>query len=334
MKGIKECVIILALYVDDLLIASNDTDVLQLEKKALREHYDMEDEGEVNYILGMLIKRNREKRCLTIDQHAFLSSTLKRFGMENCKHVATPLEPGAKFEKINDDSEVVNLKEFQSVIGCLTYASIGTRPDISAAVGVLSQHMSKPGKQHWIGVKRILRYLKGTLNYGFIYKSSDSDDNTLFGYADADWAGDVSTRKSTSGYVFKIGSSTISWRSKRQSIVALSSTEAEYVSLSHATQEAIWLRALLHDMGFNQSKPTMMFEDNQGAIELSKNPSHHSRTKHIDIKFHHVRDAVISKKIDLRYCPTQHMIADILTKGLPRPQFEKLREGLGIMKVN
>ena len=179
--------------------------------------------------------------------------------------------------------------------------------------------MSKPGKKHWIGVKRVLRYIKGTLDYGLIYKSSDTNNIILEGYSDSDWGGDLSTRKSTSGYVFKIGNCTISWRSKRQSIVALSSTEAEYVALSHATQEAIWLRSLLNDMGFNQLKPTTMFEDNQGAIELARNPSHHSHTKHIDIKFHHVRDSVTAGIISLQYCPTENMIADALNFGFGSP---------------
>uniref|UniRef100_A0A7M5V2B3 Polyprotein n=1 Tax=Clytia hemisphaerica TaxID=252671 RepID=A0A7M5V2B3_9CNID len=158
-------------------------------------------------------------------------------------------------------------------------------------------------KQHWIGVKRVLRYLKGTLDYGLIYEGSESGDILLHGFADADWAGDIDTRKSTSGYVFKVGNSTVSWKSKRQSIVALSTTEAEYVALSQATQEVIWLRTLFKGMDFEQTDPSKMFEDNQGAIDLAKNPTHHSRTKHIDIKFHHVRDAVAKKVIDLEYCP-------------------------------
>ena len=155
----------------------------------------------------------------------------------------------------------------------------------------------------------------------------------LRGFADADWAGDVMTRKSTSGYVFQIGTSTISWKSKLQSIVALSLTEAEYVSLSSATQEALWLRVLLDGTGFKQDNATTIFEDNQGAIALAKNPTHHSRTKHIDIKYHYVREAVSTKEINLEYCPTQDMIADSLTKGLPRPQFEKLRLKLGVVKL-
>jgi len=195
--------------------------------------------------------------------------------------------------------------------------------------------MSRPGNQHWVGVKRVLRYIKGTLDYGLLYKTTNRNGEVsdLRGYADADWAGDVTTRKSTSGYVFQIGSSTVSWSSKRQSVVALSSTEAEYVALSHATQEATWLRNLLQSMGFDQANPMTIFEDNQGTIALAKNPKHHARTKHIDIKYHFIRDAISEKKIQLDYCPTNEMIADILTKSLARPQFEKLRSGLGVAKL-
>ena len=329
----EERIILIALYVDDLLIASNDINLLEMEKRNLSKRFEMVDEGEVHFILGMQVKRNRKEGLLSISQQAFLSSTLKRFGMEDCKPVATPLEPGTKFEKLLDEKDVVELKGYQSVIGCLTYASIGTRPDIAASVGVLSQYMSKPGKQHWVGVKRVLRYLKGTLDYGLLYTATNTGGTTLRGYADADWAGDQTTRKSTSGYAFQIGNSTISWRSKRQSIVALSSTEAEYVSLSLATQEATWIRTLLGDMGFMQDGPTTMYEDNQGAIELARNPSHHTRTKHIDIKYHHVRCAVADKQIKLQYCPSTEMTADILTKGLPRASFEKLRKKLGIIRL-
>ena len=171
----------------------------------------------------MSVVRNQKEKSLSIDQHGLLSSVLNRFGMEDCKPVTTLLEPEAKFGKLNGNEVEVKLKEFQSVIGSLIYASIGTRPNIMAKVGVLSQHMSNPGKKHWVGVKRVLRNIKGTLYYELQYKATNVDGViTVFMIMqmDADWAGDVTTQKLTSGYVFQIGSSTVSWRSKRQSIVA------------------------------------------------------------------------------------------------------------------
>ena len=153
--------------------------------------------------------------------------------------------------------------------------STATRPDIAAAVGVLSQYMASPSKDHWIGVKRVLRYLKGTLKYGLKF-TAHGEEPELFGYSDADWAGDVDTRRSTSGYVFQIGSSTVSWSSRKQATVAKSSTEAEYVALSSATQEAVWLCRLMEDLGRQMDAPTTIYEDNQGAIELAKNAKYHN----------------------------------------------------------
>ena len=213
-----------------------------------------------------------------------------------------------------NDEKPVNTREYQAIIGSLTYASIATRPDLSAAVGVLSQFMTKPGPQHWQGIKRVLRYVKGTTNYGLYFDCSKNESFSLYGYSDADWAGDISTRKSTSGYSFTLGGAKISWKSKRQSIVALSTTEAEYVALCHAAQEVVWLRRLLASVNLVQAEPTKVHEDNQGTMALSRNPKSHPRTKHIDIKFHYVREVIEKKKMDLFYRPTEYMIADIMTK--------------------
>ncbi|CAB4002480.1 Hypothetical predicted protein [Paramuricea clavata] len=206
-----------------------------------------------------------------------------------------------------------------------------SRPDISAAVGALSQFMAKPSKDHWIRVKRVLRYLKGTLDYGLKYSADENP--TLVGYSDSDWAGDINTRRSTSGYVFQVANSTVSWSSKRQRTVAKSSTKAEYIALSLAVQEAIWLQRLLYDVGFKIRKPITIFENNQGPIELAKNAKYHNRTKHIDICHHFVCERVQSKEINVVYCRTDDMKADILTKGLARSSYEKLRDLIRITSV-
>ena len=233
--------------------------------------------------------------------------------------------------KLADEDKPFDIKLYQQAIGCLTYAATTTRPDIAAAVSVLSQYMSAPSEDHWSGIKRILRYIKGTTNYG-LHFSSDGINN-LSGYSDADWAGDTDTRRSTSGYTFHIGNALISWSSKKQATVAKSSTEAEYVALSIATQEAIWLRRLLNGIGYVVTSPTIIYEDNQGAIELSKNAKHQSRIKHVDISFHFVRERVVMKEVEIKYCPSNEMIADIMTKGIPKFTFEMLRELLCVGKV-
>ena len=332
VKSIKEenghiKFVILVIYVDDIIPISNDTALMKAEKAALCERFDMVDNGEISDVLGLVVKRDRKAQVLTISQPSYLQGILSRFRMENCNPVATPLEPGRHFTKMNDSDVAFDQQVYQQAIGCLTYASVCTRPDISAAVGVLSQYMSKPSEDHWTGVKRILRYLKGTINFGLVFSRGD---DVLRGYSDADWAGDLDTRRSTSGYVFQIGGATVSWSSKRQATVAKSSTEAEYVALSFATQEAVWLRQLFDSVGFGLSSATVIFEDNNGAIDLSRNDKYHNRTKHIDISHHFVRERVESGEIDVVHCPSTEMVADVLTKGIPRVQFEKLRGMLGV----
>ena len=322
--------IILLLYVDDIVPVGNDISLMAAEKAALCEEYDMVDNGEISSVLGLKITRDRKNRVFTISQPSYLLEMLKKFRMENCNPVGTPLEPGRQFTKIDEEDVAFDTKIYQQAIGCLTYASVCTRPDISAAVGVLSQFMSQPSEAHWSGVKRVLRYIKGTLQYGLKFAAGDG---TLRGYSDADWAGDLDTRRSTSGYCFKIGNATVSWASKRQATVAKSTAEAEYVALSLASQEALWLRQLMKDVGFGVTGSTVIFEDNNGAIDLSRNAKYHNRTKHIDINHHFIRERVKSKELDVVHCPSKDMIADILTKGIPKVQFEKLRDLLGVCGV-
>jgi hypothetical protein len=321
--------VILAVYVDDIIPVSNDVDMLKAEKESLCREFEMVDQGEIHFVLGMSIKRDRTNKVLFINQAKYVESVLNRFRMQDCKSVSTPLEVGTTFHKRTDIEEPFDKHEYQQAIGCLTYLSTATRPDIAAAVSILSAFMSNPSKEHWAGIKRILRYVKGTLNHGLKF-TGNGDDHELYGYSDANWAGDVDTRRSVSGYVFKVANSTISWCSKKQATVAKSTTEAEYVSLSHASQEAIWMRRLLCDIGCKTDQPTLLYEDNQGAIEISKNPKFHNRTKHIDITFHFIRERISSNEIKVVYCPSDDMLADIMTKGLPKERFEKLRNMLNV----
>jgi hypothetical protein len=209
---------------------------------------------------------------------------------------------------------------YQSLIGTLMYAMLGTRPDIAFAVGVLSKYSSNPGPIHWDQAAHVLRYLVGTKNHGLTFdgNNQDSDDlsSIILGYTDSDWAGDIDTRRSTSGYVFLMCGAAVSWSSKLQTSPALSSTEAEYMACTRAAQEAIWLRQLLEQLGFQQTSPTDLLGDNQGAIALAKNPGDHPRTKHIELRYHFIRFAISDGHILLDYIPTSRMAADGLTKGL------------------
>ncbi len=324
--------VIMGLYVDDFIPVSNDTEMLIAEKSAISKKFEVVDNGDIEFFLGMLIKRDRKKQTMTISQPNYVETILAKFGMSECRPVATPMDSNASFDKLSDKDEHFDVPTYQKAIGCLTYLSTSTRPDIAAAVGILSKFMSNPSMAHWVGVKRVFRYLRGTCNYGLKFVGGDQDE--LVGFSDSDWGGDLVTRRSTSGYVFQFGQSTISWCSRCQQTVAKSSTEAEYVALSIAAQEVIWLRRLFTDMGVVMNSATKLYEDNQGAIDLSKNPKHHNRTKHIDVSYHFTRERIASKEIDVGYVPTTENLADIMTKALPRGGFEKFRDTLGVCKCS
>ena len=254
--------------------------------------------------------------------------------MENSKVASTPVTPGTKLLKATENSELVDSTLYQSAVGSLLYLSSWTRPDIAYAVGSVARFCSNPSKEHWTAVKRIFRYLKGTYNYGIVYSRNDHSDDLMIGYSDADFAGDVNDRKSTSGYIFMINGAPVSWKSRKQTCVALSTAEAEYVALANATQEAKWMRQLLKDLQSKLTEPTVLHEDNQSAICIAQNPQYHSKTKHIDIKYHFVREEILNDVIKLRYCPTTDMLADILTKGLTSVKFVQLRELCGLKELS
>ncbi len=179
-------------------------------------------------------------------------------------------------------------------------------------------------------MKRILRYLKGTKDLSIVYNGRQNRSITLEGYCDTNWGGNQESRHSTIGFIFKIYRGAVSWNSKKQSMIALSSTKAKYISVTQAAKEAIWLRQLLKDMGYEQKALTILYEDNQGCIMLSKNPVYHARTKHIDIQHHFIREKVEQKQVELKYCPMNKMIIDILTKPIPRDQFKFLHKRIAM----
>lgn len=315
---------IVAVYVDDLIVITNTTEEMDKVKKSLEMKFKMKDMGELHYCLGISIVQ--DDRCIWLHQKQYVLNMLRQFGMMEAKPASTPADVNVKLVKSDGVSKEVDPVTYQSMVGSLLFLSMATRPDISHAVGVVSKFNSKPTEAHLTAVKRILRYLKGTINLALKYKNESSP---LIGYSDADWAGDLDDRHSTTGNLFLLAGGAVSWKSKKQAVVALSTSEAEYVALSSATQEAIWLGRMLTELGMSQECVTLM-EDNQGAIALAKNPIAHARTKHIDIRYHYIREALQSRLIDLQYCPTSEMNADLLTKPLPKGPFVKLRLALGM----
>jgi len=246
--------------------------------------------------------------------------------MDDYKPAPTPFLSGVKFEA-QCSSPLVDGTLYRQLVGSLIYLT-HTRPDISYAVGMVSRFMQEPHELHWKAAKRILHYIQGTHNFGIHYAAGIELD--LVGYTDSDWAGDSEDRKSTSGYSFSLGSGPVCWSSKKQSAIALSSTEAEYRGAVNASTEAIWLQNLLTEFGIQIRQPSVIFCDNQSAIQISQNPVHHQWTKHIEVHMHYIRELIHGHVVDLRYCLTSEQVADIFTKPFTESKFLHLRAFLGV----
>ncbi|RKK64725.1 Retrovirus-related Pol polyprotein from transposon TNT 1-94 [Fusarium oxysporum] len=322
----------IAVYVDDLLIAGPDKEEIRQIKASLNKKFEMTDLGPCQYYLGMSIWRERRNKAIFLSQRAYVEKVLREFDMSESKPVATPLNT-SRFQPVPDEynaSEATKLW-YARAIGSLMYAMLGTRPDIAFAVSLCSRYLVNPTNEHVQAVKRIMRYLRGTINLGLAFSGPL---RPLVGYTDSDWAGDHDTRRSTAGYVFNVGTGAISWNSKRQPTVALSSCEAEYMGQTQCAKEAIWLRGLLRELlaqyKHGDLQTTILYGDNQGAIAMAKNPQFHARTKHIDLQWHYVRERALDGDVELQYVPTEQQIADGLTKALPKDRFIAFRNALGI----
>ena len=242
--------------------------------------------------------------------------------MQDCKPISTPFPTNVKLSsKMSPSSEEERMEmsrvPYASAVGSLMFAMICTRPDIAHAVGVVSRYMAEPGREHWEAVKRIFRYLKGTSDVALCYGESGL---TVKGYVDSDYAGDLDGSKSTTGYAFTLSGGTVSWVSKLQSVVAMSTTEAEYVAAAQASKEAVWLKMLLEELGHVQEKITLLC-DNQSALYLARNPAFHSKTKHIRVQYHFVREKVEEGTVDMQKVHTDDNVADYLMKAINSDKF-------------
>ena len=335
IKREDTCITIIALYVDDLLIACSQLASLTELKKQLTAQFDMEDLGEASFILGVDIRRDRTHRTISIGQSAYITSLLERHGMSDCKAVSTPMEHGLKAATAktpeNYKATDNDIRDYQAIIGGVMFAMICTRPDIAFAVTTLAQFASNPTPTHAQALKRLLRYLRGTIDRRITYAASGAIDSQpkLVGYCDADWGGGPGCR-SVTGYVFILAGGAISWQSKKQKTVALSTVEAEYMATTQATKEAIWWRSFLKGLGHDMSHPTILHSDSQGSIALAHNPEHHARTKHIDIQYHFIRQHVADKTIAVHFVGTEGMLADIFTKALDRVAYDRGARRLGL----
>jgi hypothetical protein len=317
--------------VDDFTIIADSDRSANLIQDQLEEDFELARLGKINWLLGIHIVRDHDTHTISLSQKAYIDQILDRFGLSNASPVVTPMEPGVDLSVDSPavSPQLLNESEksrYREAIGSLMYAMLATRPDLAFAVSTLSRFMETPHTTHWKAAQRVFQYLKGTRDLELVL---GGDNSELIVYSDADWASQLH-RHSISGFASFVGDGAVSWSSKKQPIVTLSSTESEYVALTHAAQEVIWLRKLLSELRNDPESATQLFCDNQGAISLAKDPTFHARTKHIDTKFHFVRQTVDLGHASVQYCPTHEMIADVFTKSLARPKLEKFRSSLGL----
>jgi len=317
----------IAVFVDDLVISSPSLYAISQFKQDMRARFNMKDIGELKTILGIAV--TRKATTLTLTQNSYIQDLLTRFRpyitSEQSKH-KLPMGPNIKLSisacpTTQQEREEADDLPYRALIGSLMYLMISTRPDIDCAVIQMSRFMSNWGVTHWQTALDILIYVQGTPQLGITYHEGPA---SLVGYTDSNWAGNIDNARSTTGYIFYLADGPISWKSKEQKTVALSSTEAEYMSLTAAAQEALHLRSLLPVMGVDTTLPTVIYEDNEGALQLANNPVHHDRTKHINIKHHFIRETIASKQISVLRVVTADNVADMLTKAVSATVYDYL----------
>jgi Reverse transcriptase (RNA-dependent DNA polymerase) len=323
-------VVYLLIYVDDILVVSASIQAAVLAKKSLGALYTVKDLGEVEYFLGVKVERERGR--LNLSQESYIHSVLERYGMQDCKPVLTPMVQSSDLMATSQRSEIEASRmvgvPFREAIGSLLYLAIRTRPDISVAVSILSKHVQEPKPSHWEGVKRILRYLKGTASLGLRYESTGPNP-ALKIYCDADWATDPDDRRSRSGVVCYLGNSLVAWKSRRQATPSVSSCEAEYIALFEAGRDAVWMRSLLCELDMCPGKaPTTILHDNQGSIAWAQGGLR--KIKHVELKYHHTQYLIESEQIRIEYVESSKNAADVMTKALCGPSFQQALNMLGI----
>ncbi|XP_042756658.2 retrovirus-related Pol polyprotein from transposon TNT 1-94 [Lactuca sativa] len=320
--------LIIGIYVDDLLVTGSNPENIKEFKKEMKARFEMSDLGLLSYYLG--IEVNQQDKGITLKQEGYAKNILIKTRMIDCNPTKTPMEHKLSLTK-DGNEELVNPTEYRSIVGCLRYLT-HTRPDITFAVGVVSRFMEKPTIKHLQAVKGILRYVKGTLSHGLVYSKEEEKVN-ISGYTDSDLAKDINDRRSTGGMAFYVNGNLVTWASQKQRVVALSSCEAEFIAATMAACQGIWLRRLLTEITGQKVPPVTLFVDNQSALDLMKNPVFHGRSKHIDIRYHFIRECVENGEITVKHVSGKSQKADILTKSLARVKHEEMRDLVGVMKI-
>lgn len=320
----RECILVVV-YVDDIVIASKSLNRVNEFKASITTRFEAKDMGELTSVLGVEIDYSRDKGTMSISQEVYIERVLEQFGFKESRPVGSPSQPGQRLTSSGIETDSCS---FRQAVGSLMYCMLLTRPDLAYPVSEVSRFVEKPTQEHWNALKRIFKYLRGSSNC--VLKYARGTEVSLQGYCDADFASDPIKRRSQTGYLFRIGNNTISWKSVMQKTVALSTVEAEYLALSDALKEGLWLQQLLMELKI-PSKNIIMFEDNTGTIAIAKNPMNHGRTKHIDVRHHFIREHVMNENVVIKHCPTDKMIADALTKGLHPNRFKEHRIAMGVV---
>ncbi|XP_019091020.1 PREDICTED: uncharacterized protein LOC109128653 [Camelina sativa] len=300
---------VISLYVDDLIITGSNEGMIKKFKDNLSKTFEMTDLGKLKYFLGFEITYT--EGGVFLSQRKYAQQLLEKFGMENCKSVNTPLMPNEKRQ--DDGAELTNPRLYRSMVGGLLYLA-ATRPDLAFVASYLSKSLAQPKEQNLQDAKRVLRYIQGTIDYGLNFQKTNQTE--LIGFSDSDWAGCKEDMRSTTGMCFTLGSGMFTWQTQKQDIIGQSTAEAKYMALSSATNHAVWLKRLLGEMKVDTDKGVPIYCDNTSAITIGRNLVQHWRTKHIQIRYHIVREAEREGVINLRYCSGEGQIADILTKPL------------------
>lgn len=316
-------------HVDGLCIMGENTARF---KSLITQRFEMEDIGECQYFLGMELDRNLVTKTISLSQEKYVDAMLEEYEMQDCRYTLTPMIPNSHLIPATDEEQ----KEFQAsgenyrrAVGLLNYLVLCTRPDLALVASQLAQFIDCPGTPHWAAFKRVLRYLKATKGRVLVLGGSSL---TLSAYSDSDYAGCPYTRRSVTGYCVLVGEGCVSWRARKQATVATSTTEAEYRAAYEATQELVWMRQLLSDVGLPPSKPTTLHCDNQGALALPKNPLYQTRSKHFDVIYHWIREKVNDSTVIPVYIETSKMLADFLTKAVHAPKFNFCAKGLQLLE--
>jgi Reverse transcriptase (RNA-dependent DNA polymerase) len=325
VKGDIQTGLTMTVYVDDVKLIGSDKLAMKQVIEQLSQEFKVTELGDVSFYLGMEVKRDRMRRTVTLSQRAYIEKILDKYGYsKNGRTVKTPMITGQRLEPFDGIATEESKQEFAAQLGSIMYAMVTTRLDIAFAVSSLAQHTKNPGPEHWKALQRIFLYLRSTIDYCITLGGTDNEIK-LAGYTDASFAEDSATRRSTGAFIFILNGGPISWTSKRQPTVALSTTEAEYMAMCQAIREASWLRQLLTELGVDQGNEAIkVHADNQSAIALGKNPEFHKRSKHIDVQYHYVQEQVQSGRIITPYLPTARMIADGLTKALSPELHQRL----------